>query len=282
MRRITRTVYGSKIQADLLLRLPYEQLENSTLNEKFDIHSGVVPPNNEFPQLRYFCIGNGGHKNVTGADGIDYTATRQHRASDAALFNHLPFLLREVGDDLDPVSRQKYALRKIITQGGEDYIAYYLKRISMEGVTTQVKNNVVIDGVTNTTPFVPTSANLNPIPPAITNVGVNTTTGDYLSVSAALSLDFTQQDVAELVNVCRIIFDNELYAIVSEIGLVAGADKLVTETAGVGTSFNYNECVAATITTFLTGHFPVGFTNEGFNYTLDLGATEPLFGLADI
>lgn len=282
MRRITRTVYGSKIQTDLLLRLPYTQVANSTLNEKFAIQSGVVPPNNDYPMMRYFCIGNGGHKNATGADGVDYTTTRQHRASDAALFSHLPFLLREVGDDLDNTTRAKYALRKIITVSGEEYIAYYLKRIPMDGVVTQMKNNVVVDGVVNTTAFVPTSANLNPIPPNISNTGVNTTTGDFLSVAASLGLDFTANDVAELVNVCQILFNNEFYAIVSEIGLVAGADKLVTETAGVGTSFNYQECVAATITTFLTGHFPVGYTNEGFNYTLDLGATEPLFGLADI
>jgi hypothetical protein len=282
MHIITRTIYGSRLQSQLLLGLPYTPAANTTLNERFDVQAGIAPPNGEVPRVRYFGIGNGGHRNMTGADGIPYVSPIQHSPADACAYRPLPFLLREPSNDLTVTERQKYAMRKEEVINGQNYIAYYLKRMDFSDVVPQMLHNSVADGVTTTTPFVPSGANLNPTPPAISPTGVVTTSGDYLSTSALLGLGFTAADVAELVEVARIMYDNELYAVISEIMLVAGVDKIVTATGPGGVNFNYEEAIAATVVTHITAHYSVGYTNNGFDYDLDLGATEPLVGLANV
>lgn len=279
MQIITRTVYGADLQNTLYFKLPYTFKENTTLNEKFGVQAGVVPAVGVIPTVNYYAIGNGGHRNSTGADGQPFTSPIQHSAEDAALYKHLPFIVREVSNDLDVVTRQKYAMRKEILVNGLPYIAYYLKRLDFTGVSTAMTHNTVVDGVTTTVPFVPTGANLNPVAPAIPPTGVVTTNGDFLATSAILRLDFSATDVAELINVATTLFDNELYAVISEIALVSGVDRVVTALDSTGTQFNYNEAIVAQIVTHITRHYSVGSANGGFDFALELGATEPLIGV---
>ncbi len=281
MKKITRTIYGTLLETAQLLGLPYQQQPNTTLNEKFNIFPELRPDNNAIPRARYFAIGMGGHRAMTGADGKMFISPIQHRPEDAALFDHLPFLLREPDADLSITERAKYALRKQITVRGTPYIAYYLKRLDLSETEASMKINTTVDGTVTTTPFVPTSANLNPLPPEIDNTGVITATGQYLSASALVKLNFTAEDVAELVNVAQILYDNELYAVISEIGIVAGEDKTVTVSTPGG-NMNYKEVVSATVVAHVSTNYAVGFLNRGFDYTLELGATEALIGIADV
>ena len=117
------------------------------------------------------------------------------------------------------------------------------------------------------------------VPVADIEIRVITTTGDYLSTSAILGLDFSAADVAELINVANLLYNNELYAVISEIGLVAGVDRTVTA-SGPGGSINYVEALMATITTHITAYNSVSYNNNGFDYDLELGAVEPLVGVA--
>lgn len=278
MRTITRTIYGSALQTAMLLKLPYTVVPNTTLNEKFGILANQVPEPGKLPSLAYFCIGNGGHRSVTGADGIPYTMPIKHRASDAALFNHLPFVLREVNDDLPPEQRQKYALRREEQHGGRRYYAYYLKRLDLSGVVNEMKHTTVIDGVSQTLPFIPTSANLNPTPPEISPTGINPTEGDYLTTTAVVEIRFTANDVAELVRVAEILYGNELMAVISEIGLCSGLDKVITAQGPGNTTFNFNEAIAVQITNHITSYYSMAYTNNGFDFQIEMGATEPLLG----
>lgn len=281
MRKITRTIYGSKLQTELLLGLPYEHVENTTLNEKFDIQSGVLPNAGQMPKIGWFVIGNGGHRNETGADGFPFSSPIQHEASDAALYKHLPFILREPANDLDTVARGAYGLRRQEVINGQNYIAYYAKKLALNDVQIQMLHNTVTDGVVSSVPFVPTGSNLNPTPPPIPATGVVTTNGDYLSASAILNLSLTREDIAELVEVARIMYDNENYAVISEIGLVAGVPRVVN-VPGPGGSGNisYEEAICAQITSHMTAYYSVGYTNEGFDFALELGATEALIGVS--
>lgn len=279
MRKITRTVYGSKLQTSLLLNLPFTITKNTTLNEKFDIEAGTPTPNGIIPSLRYFTIGNGGHRVVTGADTIPYTEPLTHRATDAALFNHIPFVLREPTNDLTVTERAKYGLRREETHNGRNYFAYYLKRLNIaEEVLAEMHYTKVQDGVSTTVPFEPTTAHLNPEPPEIPNTGVNSTNGDYLSASAIVPIEFEAKDVEELVNVAKILYDNENLALISEFGLCTGVDKTVTGQGAGGAQFNYLEAVGVQIAMHVTAYYPVGYTNEGFDFKLQVGKTEPLIG----
>ncbi len=276
MSTITRTIYGSRIQSELLLGIQHSHIDNTTLNEKFDIQAGVMPANNVVPTLGYFCIGMGGHRNMTGAESQPYPEEIKHSPSDAALYRHLPFLLREMGNDLTTAERQRYAMRKLVTINGTSYIAYYLRRLSKTGAVPQMLYNVPNDtGGETITNFVPTGSNLNPTAPAISPTGVVTTDGSYLSASSTLSLSFSESDVSELLEVGRIMFDNPKQVVISEFGLVAGVDQVVTSSVATG-SVNYIEALQATVIAHITAFYAMAYQNQGLDHTLEVGAIEPL------
>lgn len=282
MKIITRTVYGAQLQACLLLGLPYQVVANTTLNERLGVQASVLPASGIMPAARYWCIGSGGHRNMVGANGKPYTSPINHRASDAAPFDLMPFVLRQVNDDISPTEREKYGLRKLMELDGVNYIAYYLKRLSMTDVKAIMEQTTVTEGVSTKVPFVPNSSNLNPTPPALPDTGVVTTSGNYLSTTATVPITFTKADVNELLNVARILYGDELYAVISEIGIVSGVDKVVEVSGAGNTKFNFKEVIAAQIISHITSYHSVGFTNEGFDFKVELGATEPLIGEADV
>lgn len=281
MKTITRSVWGSALQTSLLLGQRPTILEHTTLNEKFGVFAEEELGTTERPAMQYYCIGNGGHKNMVGADGIPYTSPLPHRASDAALYRHLPFVLRRTDNDLTVVDRTRYGLRVLLSIGGVNYWAYYLKRISLSNSAPAI-NHTIVDGANkHTEPYVPNLGNLNPTPPAMSNTGVITSSGDYLSTSSILTLIFSEQDVIELIDACRIMFDNEAYAVISEIGLTSGVDRVLSVPGPGNTQFNMKEVIAAQINSFITTHHSVAFTNKGFTQDIELGATEPLLSDAD-
>ena len=272
MRTITRSVYGARLQSLQYFGLPYTHVNHTTLNEKFDIFPDQRPEPGEMPRNRYFVLGKRGHRLAIGADGFPMTDELQHQPSDASLFDHMPFLLRRASEDLSPSERARYCLRKAITHNSLNYIAYYGRRLDLVDINTLMLNNVVNGGVTTTTPFVPSGANLNPVPPNVPPTGAIVTSGDYLSVSTMIDVSMTQADIDEYVNVAAILYGDERYAIISELGLVAGVDKVLTAPGGL----NYLEVVDAQITTFITDYHAVRYSTNGLKLTLDVGAVEPL------
>lgn len=278
MRIVTRSIWGSSLQTDLLLNLPFQLVENSTLNEKFGIQSAVAPSDGKRPFLQYFCIGDGGHRNRTGADGAPYTTPINHKASDAALYNHLPFVLREINDDLPPERITQYGLRRQEEHNGTQYYAYYLKRLPLDQIDNVLRQTMVQDGVETELPFEPTSANLSPTPPDNPPEGVVPTNGSYLTTSAVLKVLFNAADVQELLNVAEILYDNPYRAVVSEIGLCSGLDQMVTVPGPGNTTFNFKEAISVQIASFITAYYSMAYANQGFDFEVELGATEPLIG----
>lgn len=279
--KITRTVFGARIQNMQFSGLPYSHVPNSTLNERFNIHPNVLPDNNAIPRARYYCIGNKGHENRTGADNQPLTVPRKHDPTDAALYNHLPFVLRRPSEDLSRTERQQYALRRFETIRGEQYIAYYLRRLDMTNVVPNMMVNTTVDNVTSSVEFVPTGANLNPQPKPVPPAGVVTTDGTTISSSSILSLGFNENDVSNFMDAINIIYEDPYYGVISELGIVAAADKVVPLINPDGSSSdNYNEVVSATIMTHVCDYYPVAFANRGFDFNLNVGAAEPLFSLS--
>lgn len=279
MKTLTRTAFGAMLQASQLANRPFQLLPYTTLNEKFNIQAGVAPATGVMPAVLYYCIGNGGHANATGSDGFPYTVLRQHQPTDAALFMHLPFVMRPVGSDLDPNTMQNYALRTVITVNGTQYVAYYLKRLNLTGVEPALTVSSVQNGVTSTQPYVPTSANLNPTPPPISSTGTISTNGSYITASELVDISFSANDVAELINCCQILFNNASYAIISELGLCSGVDTLVSVAAsGAQPALTYMEAISVQVATHVTAYYPVGSANQGVDIDVQIGAVEPLYG----
>jgi len=277
MENITRSVYGSNLQTALLLNLPVTIPANSTLNEKLTIEATSFITATDRPAMKYATIGNGGHRLVVGPNNIGVPEPIQHNPTDASLFNHLPFVLRAVSNDLVSNERAKYGLRRIETHDGTPYIAYYLKRLNYAGVTTKLDYKTVLEGQTTTTDFIPNNSNLFPQPPALSNTGINVTTGNYVAASASIPFNMSPSEVQELLNVANIIYGDDNYAIISEIALCSGVDKLITINAGSGGAFNFNEVIATQIVSFISSFFAMKFNNSGIDILLSVGATEPMF-----
>lgn len=301
MRIIVRTVYGSALQTSKQLGIAHDIPGNASLNEVMGL--GLVVPHQPAPvtlgmevvapyiamddtinqTLQYFCIGNGGHRTVAGpVGGVPYTAPIPHRASDSGLYNLIPFVVKPVNADLTDMQRSIYRLRKTMLIDGVLYAAYYLRRLDVASATADAAEVTVVGGVPQTIPFSPTQNNLiPPIPPIGT-----ANNGSYLQVSATINVSFSVQEVEWLKDACALVFGDVNYAIISEIGLCHGVEHPITAvypTTGTQTSTNITttnvECVGVQVACHISTYYPVIYTNAGFDFTLELGATEPLFGL---
>lgn len=277
MEIITRTVYGAALQTAQLTGKPFQLIENTTLNEKLNILTTPTFAAGEYPRLQYVVIGNGGHGIKNGGTSMVAPVPLQHRTSDAAPFNMLPFVLRHVDEDIPQTQRQRYALRRTESHNGENYYAYYLRRLPATTAEVQLSHKAVSGGNTTVTPFVPTAANLNPVAPDIANTGTNVATGDYLTATLATQFNLDAFDISEILKVAQIIYGEDDFAIISEIGLVTGVERTIATTTSGGATINFNEVAAAQIHTHITRFTPLKFTNNAVNNTYNLGATEPLF-----
>jgi len=269
-----RTIYGNGLQTALLNNADHVIQQFSTLNEKFNVLATDNPDSN--PTLGYYTIGRGGHQNYSGADGQALTKARPHRARDAALFKHLPFVMRELDNDLTNVERNAYALRTVETFAGVEYYCYYLKRVSTGSQPIRYEHHVTVDGNTDTMAFQPAQSDLNPTPVDIPAEGVTAASGEKLSVSTTFEINFTAQDAENLKQVCRIRHNDEAYAVVSEIGICSGQDHAIDVQLAVGNPYQMLEARGVQIATFVQCMYPMAFANNGFNLKIDLGASEPL------
>lgn len=274
-----RTAYGEDLQVAKKLGLPHILLENTTLNEKFSVQARVAPPSGIYPNMRYLVIGNLGHRTVRAEDGSDEPVPVRHYAEDAGCYNHLAFVMREVNDDLAADKRRLYGLRREEIHNGRNYFVYYLRRLDFEGVRTQLQRSVVEeDGTVSTTPFIPSTSNLNPVPPEISNTGTVLGSRRSTTSSAVVTVKLTADDVAEIINAHRIRTGSNRSPVISEMGLCSGVDREVTGPSPGATSFRYTETIACQINVFIATNHPVVYSQDGIDFTIDVGGMEPLLG----
>lgn len=272
MESVVRTVYGSALQTAMLLGVPHVIKPNSTLNERFDVEKTAIHADTVYPRVAYFCIGNGGHALTSGTDGVPFVKSKQHEATNANLFKPFPFILRPVDSDLTVAQRARYAMRRQETHMGQNYYAYYLKRIDSTSLSVTMQNRVIEDGITTTSDFVPSTTDLVPTAPTLSNVGANTTTASYITVSSLLALNLTADDCKELLDVASVIYGDQNYAIISEIGLCSGVDKVIALNDGT----TFKEAISAQVVSFISAFHQVLFTASGISGLFDIGSNEPL------
>lgn len=275
---ITRTVYGTYLDTVQKLGLPFQLIPNTTLNERFGVQAGVLPDGGKIPTMRYLAIGNLGHSTIKADDGSDETVPVVHRATDAGLYGQIPFVLREVTNDLPAHQRINYGLRVIETHHGRNYVAYYLRRLDLREVTAQLQRIEVIDGVATVVPFTPTTDNLNPQRPSIPNNGVVLGSNASESASAIVTVRLGPDDIAEILNAHRIRTNSTRSPVISELALVSGVDKEVSGSTGGAGSFTYTEVIAAQINVHISTYTALGYSTNGVTFTLDVGGVEPMLG----
>jgi len=256
--------------------LPYTVLPYSTLNQKLNIQAAATLNSGEIPKLKYAMVGIGGLSVGTGADGFTYTTSYNHKPTDTGLFQELPFIVRPISSDISSTIQENYRLRKLITVGSVNYFAYYGKILDLSTIAMALQNrDVASDGSVSISDFTPGSSNLSPTPTLLSSGTTVTTNGNYISATGSLPFILDANDVLELLNASSLIYGDENHAVISEIALCSGVDRVVTVTSG-GISTTYTESIATQVMSYLSTNFPSADWSQGIRYTFDVGNSEPL------
>ena len=272
-----RTIYAAYLETVRSLGKPFITMPNSTLNQKFNIYPSEKPAVNEYPILKGICIGNKGALYEIIEEDVISTKPKYHLADHAALYNHIPFLVRPIDNDISATERLNYRLRVPFTKGTIKYVAYFMKVIDisiMNPVTDII--NVSNNGLTiNVDTWTPSLSKLSPTPPVINNSEIVNPSGDYLSVSAMTSIILNSNDINEIMTACDIIYGNVNRAVISEIALCTGVDRQLSGQFGSVTA-SYTECIATQVNGFLYQYHALTYGQTEVNINLEVGAKEPL------
>jgi hypothetical protein len=284
MELYTRTYPGIAKQLAGYFGIPLPVLPHSTLNELFDINASATLGANEMPRVAYIAIGNGGHKSKPGVNNFPLLDNYIHRSRDTGLYNQLPFVMRALDNDLTDIERERYGLHKIIKDDdGNDWHAYYLMRFDRSGLQIKIQDRVVDDQQqTVITDFEAHSDDLKPTPMDLDNTGINSVKGKYISATVSVKIEFTAFDAEELLNVCRILYKSEYYAIVSELAFVSGVDRTASTPDGQGGTITMEEVICAQIANHIPALQPVFSQRNGFDIVSEVGGIEPLLNIENI
>lgn len=102
---------------------------------------------------------------------------------------------------------------------------------------------------------------------------VEKTSNEKIFVSCPASIVFTEIDVQNFYEVCRIMYNSTAPAIISEIGLVMGVDERYTSPID-GTV--YQELKCATVSCFINALHDLNYNPDGFVENLSVGDKAPL------
>lgn len=217
-----RTIYGLNLQMNMLLNMPYVDLPNTTLNEKFNILVSQPIPDDTFPRLKYIAIGKGGSDII---DDSEYKFSK-HSAADAALFEHIPFIVRPVTMDLLPQERSNYRFRVVQNIDGVDYACYYLKIITKvlnkpglyKVTTSSIEDSKLEYMLTNTSQF------LNPTPRIVSEDYLDPIKTEYYAKTTKIGFMLYDSEIEEIDTALTILYGEHDFNL-TEIALCSGIDN---------------------------------------------------------
>lgn len=192
---------------------------NTTLNEKFNVMKDAVLDSRELPLIRYYGLGVGG----TGSP----VKNGYHNPVDGCLFEHIPFIIRPIAEDISGTERLKYRIRTEQVINGKNYAVYYLKVLddNVDLVNIKVLDKV---GDTNSTTVSRFDTNnpliLNPIPSVNTELDLNKSR--FHVVESNMSLTLNPEDKDEIINAYKLMYNTTNIPMISEIGLFTGKDVI--------------------------------------------------------
>lgn len=282
MEHVTRTAYLSQLQSAMIRGGIYKWLPHSTLNEKFNVIPGEYPPAGVNPIMSYLTIGRGALGMFAGADGKPDVRIMQHKSTDAALFEHMPFVLRTLDNDLPPERRGRYALRQRVEFFGIQYWAYWARRVDFSLADTDLfLKQVLADGSVRLDDFVPDESNLSPVPQDMSDTGTNLLAGWSVVASTIIALQLDVFDISEIRNASTIMKRATGKSTITELGLCTGAVKQI-QAPGANGTFAFNEAIGVQIAAHVQALYALDFLNQSLDDQLELGISEPLFQLEGV
>lgn len=268
------TIYALQAQNAQMRGRQHVVMTNTSLNQKFDIQANQSFDEADRLAIRYFVIGDGGHYNTLGNGNRPLNGYYSHTPDDAALFNHLPFVLRLPSNDLQPAERAKYRLRKMVTYGGQAYVGYYAKLLTDANSVIATKLRTEVDGVVTQADFIPTLANLSPTPQ--TPQHLLDLQNQYLVTTSEIGFSMSAQEVADFLEACNIIYGDQQFGLITELAAVQGVDRQVAGDLN-GQAITYTEVIGAQIANFISHDERLTSTEDEFSLTVDISGIQPMY-----
>ena len=226
VRNSQRTLYNIDLHLHQMLGKDYDPQDNTTLNEKFQVLPNEKLPSGIYPTLNYYAIGCGGNLVI---DNVSTYTYNEHLPVDAALFNHIPFVMRDINQgDLNTLERANYRMRVVKNYNGINYACYYLKVIpsyELKPIFYMIRtleSGTSVSSPTLTAMNMTQSSILNPVPVKRDLTFQNHNDLGFATKIAKLTFSLTQQEITDIQNCLKIMsLENKT---ISEIGLITGRD----------------------------------------------------------
>lgn len=254
----TNQILGNLINACCSTNQPIPIPRYTTLNEAFEVLAteSIGTKNGRDFELKYYMIGRRGASSVgVDEEGVQILKANQHQPIDFNLFTPIPHIGRPVSNDLTEIERKNFRLRVVLphNETGEDWAFYYLKLIDFDDYNPSMIS-ILRDpttGTENTSPFIPSEDGLHPEPIDLTSENTTPVSNTYVNSSAMLNCSLDANAVAELKNVCQVLYGDSSRAAINEVAICWGIDT--TTQANVGTGIiNYTEVLSAVPAHFVT------------------------------
>lgn len=249
---VSATGMGLIINAALSCNRTVNIPQYTTLNEKFNIlaDDSVGIKNGKDFVLGYFGVGIGGSRSIgQNSYGLEGRQVYQHKATDFAPFYGIPMIARKLGNDIDPTVRDNYRIREVRKVGDDIYIFYWLKKAGFTEFDPTMKVGERDPATGNETEhdYVPQDSDLSPTPTTLTSTNSVPITNTYINGTGKIDMSLDSNDLAELRNVCAILFGDEGYAAINEVYMCYGIETTnqgqVTSTATV----SYKELLSCAV-----------------------------------
>lgn len=273
-----KTIFHASIETQKATQTPYNPMAHSTLNEKFQVGEAEALPEGVYPEMGYIAIGRGAHTYGLDSGGRVKPNILSHDINHACLYEHIPFIARPVDEDLSPAERAKYGGRVMREYNGQAYFVYFLKAVNISTSAPRLETVTTLDNETTTAEYVPTTAQLNPTASQMSltnsNSANNPSSGQHIQVVADLAFVLEKEDIAEIMNAIMIMFGEEDYGTISEIGVVSAIPQVINTTLG-GLNVSYTEALAATIVTHIPANIHLPLVSERVTERYSLGNVLP-------
>lgn len=231
--RTAKTILGVQRQIEALTSVAPIDDAATTLNTKYSVEAATVLNNPS--KILYFGVGIKGFYNV--GDGT-LSEPNEVRSTNMDLYQPLPIRCVPFEQDLTSTERADYRMRQVITVGADQYVCYWLKKLTVLDATVQFTQSDS-EGVEQ--PYVIDYGNLSPTPPDPAVQGVVDASANTVNVSAAHQLLVQGSEIQEAINV---LYAGDMrYAKISELGLYMGEDQVVSAVDFNATPFNYTEAI---------------------------------------
>lgn len=230
------TLAGIQNSLELNLNMTPTYNTATTINSLYNVFNTVTPT--VHPTESYFGIGIGGD---TPSGESNLMNPVELSATNLGLYTQIPFRAVPIEQDLTGAERNTYRIRAITTINGQQYVCYYLKKISLSDAAVQFSKydpNTQADQ-----PYTIDPSQLRPKPPATPVDGSTTNLTEEITASVNGTLPILGSEVIEVINA---LYGGDLrYARISELGIYTGTDMQQKATDATGTQFSYTEAIFA-------------------------------------